>query len=296
MSKIKYLQTLLYAILTALILFILFNVFQSNWDNIHIIMRLILILSAAVLIVLALTYVNHRVRKNYGGDTREDFLNFPLQFIGTLVVISTLAKIGYDTLILSKQQHKASMRELSAYTQQVVVDGWEKDAMMYPSLNPLYQKIFSKMVSKHHFLTQQQWQSLKLSVPYVSYQGHEQQWHYAAKFLQEMANITRVFGLMQHFKINDQQDLAKSLNGDFAGWVQTFRMFLSVPIVRNVWEQYKYQYIDPHYTAWIQYYVINVIDHNPNYFSQSRKDWDKKVALYLKHTEHQGTHVKFTAK
>jgi hypothetical protein len=170
---------------------------------------------------------------------------------------------------------------LSFYTHTVVVAGWEADAMNYPELNGIYQEIFSKATgSRDSFYTEKEWNALHLPVKYVPYKGHHQEWHYAAKLIQEMVNIVRIFNLMDQFHINNKKGLQKSYEGIYAGWLTLFRMQLSVPLVRNVWEQYKYRHMFPKFSAWVRYFITDVLDDDPKFFDHNKTAWEHEMNQY----------------
>lgn len=188
-------------------------------------------------------------------------------------------EIEIETL---KNQKKMFDKDLSLFTQRIVVDRWEDDVMKYPQLNKFYQETFSQMNgTKNGFLSQKEWKKLNIPVKYVPFKDNEFEWHYSAKCIQEMVNIIRMFNLEEKYKLGNKEDLEKSLDGEFGGWIVGFRMFLNNPLVRNVWEQYKSRHVNPKFTAWIEYYVIKVIDENPDYFRDHYTSWQEKTNKYL---------------
>lgn len=236
-----------------------------------------------IVLVLSITFLNYILYKKYGKSEADLFIQFPVKFLASLFVFFAIGKIGYDTLKASETTAEEVQQGLSHFTQEIVVDRWEADAMNYPVLNTVYKEIFSMGNS---FYTRAEWNAKGFShIKYVPYAGNEQEWHFAAKFIQEMVNIVRMFKLESKFKINNELDLIKSNQNAFAGWITCFRMYLNNPIVRNVWEQYKYRHVNPKFTAWVNYFVIDVVEKNPEYFLQHRKNWDAEVKHWLNEQE-----------
>lgn len=231
---------------------------------------------------IALVYFNYKLHKQHGVHYAQDFIKFPIEFLASAFIFFGIAKIGYDTMLISERQEKELASELSLFTEKVVVDTWENDAMNHPEVRAVYEKIFSTPASDSgQFLSQKEWEALDIPVPYVPYQGNEEAWHYSAKFIQEMVNIVRMFGLEKSFRINEPQDLIKSQQSMYAGWFTGFRMYLKTPIVRNVWEQYKYRHVNPKFSAWVQYFILDPMDNDPNFFKKHRETWDKNMQEQL---------------
>jgi len=241
--------------------------------------RLYIVYLGVIGLVLGITSINYILYKKYGKNEADLFIQFPFKFLASLFVFFAIGKIGYDTLQSSETTAEELQQGLSHFTQEIVVDRWEADAMNYPILNNLYKEIFSMGNS---FYTRAEWNAKGLShIKYIPYDGNEEEWHFAAKFIQEMVNIVRMFKLEDKFKINNESDLIKSNQGSFAGWITCFRMYLNSPIVRNVWEQYKYRHVNPMFTAWVHYFVIDVVENNPEYFVEHRNNWDSEVKHWL---------------
>jgi len=178
---------------------------------------------------------------------------------------------------------KVNTSRLSQYTHAVVVDQWEQDAMNHEDLHEIYQDIFSHPAGNDgQFYTQEQWDKLDLGVPYVAYDDNPKAWHYSAKFIQEMVNVIRMNNLQKRFVVSNEDHLKMSSSGEFSGWITSFRMFLSNPTVRNVWEQYKYRHGSPHLTAWVKYFVIEPVENNPEFFKAHQEQWDRDVNDILK--------------
>jgi len=246
------------------------------------ILKKILTTIMILILVFTVTYLYHFLSKKYGKDIAYSYVHFPFIFIGSIFVIFAIYKLQYQITHLKNETEDKNVKELSKITQQIVVDGWEDDPLKHPELNELYIKVFSKPGGgTNGFLTKEQWESLNINVPYVPFEGNESKWHYSAKFIQEMVNIYRMNNLNKKYKINNPVDLEKSKMTEYSGWLSSFRMWMSVPIVRNVFEQYKYRHVNPEFTAWIKYFITDPIDKDPNYWTNHKKVWDNNVDILL---------------
>ena len=236
-----------------------------------------------VSITIFITYLFDKVSMKHGKKKAYNIIQFPFIFMASLYVFFAIYKLGYQTQHLDEQTSINNSRELSKITQQIVVDGWESDAMKHKyELSDMYEEIFSKPCGNENgFMNEHEWNKLGLNVPYVSYKGNEIKWHYAAKFIQEMTNIYRLNDLGKTYKIGSIVDLAKSKLSANSGWFSSFRMWMSHPIVRNVYEQYKYRHINPEFTAWVKFYIIDTIEGDASYWKGHRKRWDKATEIIL---------------
>jgi len=250
----------------------------------NLIIKTFLIVLFTIILVIIVTYLYDYVSINYGDKKAYNYIQFPFIFIGSLFILFAVFSIGFQTFHLDRETTKKNNYELSNYTHTVVVDGWERNAFEYnKELSKMYQHIFSKPsgYSKNSFISKKEWDNLGLNVPYVPYKGNEIKWNYAAQFCQEMTNIYRMFNLDKQYKIGNKKDLIKSKSTEFSGWFSSFRMWLSVPIVRNVWEQYKYRHINPSLSAWVKYFITDPIDNDKNFWIKHREEWNKKINQIL---------------
>ena len=236
-----------------------------------------------LLFVATVAVANYYIHYKYSLEAANDIVGFPIQTLNAIVVFGLIYQIEYSALETQKFQETSLARNLSLFTQQVVVDRWEGDAMDNQRLNDIYESVMSSPGGSNNgiFYTKEEWEKLNIPVEYVPYKGHEVEWHYAAKFIQEMGNIVRMFELEKKYRINNQEDLIKSTEGRFAGWLTGFRMWLQDPIVRNVWEQYKYRHIDPNFSAWVQFYCTDVIDSDPEFWRKHRDKWQNSIEKAL---------------
>ena len=233
-------------------------------------------------LVFFITWANYTIISKHGIKHAELFVQFPFTFLGSLFVFFGMGKLIYDTMTSNKYKEREIRSKLSEYTETVIINNWENDCIKNPELNKLYEKVFSKPYNDdEYFMTKKEWEKKNINVPYVPYRGNELEWHYCAKFCQHLVNIYRMFHLDETFIINNEDDLKKSFEGVFAGWITCFRIFLSVPIARNVWEQVKYRHGNPKLSAWVKYFCTDPLDKDPKFFYKHRKNWDKAINQIL---------------
>lgn len=253
------------------------NVFIENITGPHHITMYIVYIFI-IIIVSIIGYINYIVVKKYGTKYTST-IQFPFVFLASLFVFFATGKIGIDTSRNREKYDKSLGVDLSIFTQRLVVDRWEKEVSENKKLTDIYKSIFSKPSNSHNkngFYTRCQWEKNFPDIPYVPYEGNEDQWHFATKYIQEQYNIYRMFHLGESFRLGNEDDLQKSQEGPFAGWLSCFRMFYTNSTIRNVWEQYKYRHGNPKYSAWVKYYVIDVIK-KPDFFKNHKMKWDKNV-------------------
>ena len=247
--------------------------------------NMFLIYIGLIIVVIGASIANFYIVQKYGSTYTRTIVQFPVTFLASLFVFFAIGQIGFTTSKSIEKVLETLGIELSKFTQQVVVDRWEKDVSKNRELYQMYKDIFSKPSNsddKSGFYTRQKWEERFPKVPYVPYEGNEDSWHFAAQYIQEQLNIYRMFHLAKKFKLGDEDDLKKSQEGIFAGWISCFRMFFTNPTIRNVWEQYKYRHGNPEYSAWVRYYVTDVIE-DPEFFKNHQEKWDKEsVELLIK--------------
>jgi len=241
-----------------------------------------------LLFVASVVYANYYIHNHYSQEAANDLVGFPIQTFNAIFVFFLIYQLEFTSQQSQKLQEKSLARNLSLFTQQVVVDRWENEAMENPELDELYESIFSRSNGDiNGFYSKEKWEQLNIPVEYVPYHGNETQWHYSAKFLQELVNIVRMFELEKKFQINNMSDLKKSTEGKFAGWITAFRMYLKEPIVRNVWEQYKYKHVNPEFSAWVKFYITDIIDNDPLFFQKHKDKWESSMNKVLKKSPNQ---------
>ena len=283
-SRLKFWKFILIVFVLVLFLALVLGVIDDDSVVLSDFLYSTILLILSVAFIVSVGYLNHYVRDKFGASAREDFMSFPVSLISSMIILAIIGTFWYESVQYRETARKDLARNLSLYTHKVIVDGWESDAMNYSQLDGLYEQIFSKPGGDgetNSFLTKKQWDNLHIPVKYVPYKGHEKQWHYAAKFTQEMVNVVRTFNLQKLFPINNQKAMASSFSGIYAGWFTSFRMFMAEPMIRNVWEQGKYSHVNPAFTAWVQYYIIDAVEKDPDFWSKNRERWNKNVAKLL---------------
>ena len=248
----------------------------------------IIIFSITVLIMVNIIYLYHLTRRAYGPEHSDDFFNFPVNFLVSMMTVVMVYQIGFDSMHSAFIEKRHNDHDLSTIAEKIVVGTWEGNPFIYPQLNNLYEGIMGHQVTADgtvRFRNRQEWQAIHPGLKYFEFKHHALSWHYAAEFCQQMVNVIRMFELQKRFKLGDGNDLDMSLNSNFSGWLTGFRMFLKNPLVRQVWETNKTRYSDPQLTAWVQYYVIDLVDRDPDLFIKHRRHWDREVAALLNRPE-----------
>ena len=208
--------------------------------------------------------------------------SIPTALITSLFLVYEISRQGELSVEKNKTEKSQIQQQLSFFTERVVVDGWEKNAQNIPSINAFYASIFSAPAGgEGAFLNEQQWNARFPDIPYVPFIGHEHEWHYAAQFIQQMVNVVRMFDMQKRFPLGSDEHLQNSLSGKFSGWITSFRMFFQAPLTRNVWEMYKYRHVNPEFTAWVQFYVIDPVHKDPHFWQKHYASWDAEVDRLL---------------
>lgn len=280
-------------ILTIITLSLLFNEGISTDDVIRH-WRSYSVMLIVLLFLVNLVYLNHLTHRTYGQEHSDDFFTFPINFITAMATIVCFWQIASDADASKEARRRKIMNDLSSFTENIVIGTWEDETMSTPQLQELYANTLGAASGSDSktFLNKEEWDKNFPSIPYYSYKNNEQKWHYAAKFCQQMVNIIRMFDLHMNFHINKESDREKSMTGAYGGWITGFRMYMQHPLVRNVWEQSKTRYDSPDITAWVQYFVIDTMENDPNYWENHARNWEKSMQEYLKSAPHDTTTVK----
>ena len=246
--------------------------------------RSYLLMLIALLFIANLVYLNHLTHHTYGQDHSDDFFNFPINFIAAMATLVCFWQIASDADTSRIARERKIMNDISSFSENIVIDTWEKETMASPKLHALYNKTLGATSgsSSHTYLTKEEWHKLHPIIPYFPYEGNEQKWHYAGKFCQQMINIIRMFDLTSSFRINSESDREKSVTSAYGGWVTGFRMYMQHPLIRNVWEQNKTRFASPDITAWVQFFVIDPLEDDLNFWETHASNWDKNIQKYLK--------------
>ena len=218
---------------------------------------------------------------------------------GAVVVLSAVLIVYYYMDWFSERPHQKheDAAALTDFTQRVIVERWEKDfkdALDDEGLQKMYRRIH--IDPKNFGLTRVEEQKLrdklkKLNIPYVEYhdkdtnaqddpdyaqQDTRRAWHFAAQFVQEMTNVVRKWNLTQDLDVQTAESkyitdrvTAKNV---YAGWLACFRMYMADPVVRNVWERYKFRHVSPNYSDWVERNVTGWLDRNGTTAWQKHRD------------------------
>tara|TARA_B100001989_G_scaffold162318_1_gene116566 strand:+ start:1583 stop:2461 length:879 start_codon:yes stop_codon:yes gene_type:complete len=242
-------------------------------------------------LVINIIFLNHRTHFDHGADASEEFFNFPLNIITAFATLLFVYQVADQINGSSQQTQEDLFVNLAQYSSKVVVGTWETLPMDHPDINPLYQSIFGNITGNNgFFMTEAQWTKRYPTIPYVPFEGNELEWHYAAKYCQQMIDVIRMFQLDSQFPINDKSSRSKSSDSVYAGWFTTFKMFLNNPTVRNVWEQYKYRHANPELSAWVQYYVLDIIDSDQGSITLHDENWNHQTETILEQAKTNGNY------
>ena len=264
---------------------LLFSSFELAWLS-YIDWVTMIFVALVLFVVVNIIFLNHYTHFDSGADASEEFFNFPLNLITAIATLLFVYQVADQVNGSSQQTQDELFVNLAKYSSKVVVSTWETLPMNHPDLNPVYQSIFGNVTGNDGvFMTKTQWIERYPTIPHVSFEGNEVEWHYAAKFCQQMVDVIRMFRLDSQFPINDNSSRLKSSGSVYAGWFATFKMFLNSPTVRNVWEQYKYRHANPKLSAWVQYYVLDVIDSDQGSITLHDEKWHQKTKNILEHAK-----------
>ena len=233
----------------------------------------------------ALTAAYHITASKFSDSEEKThhFFDLPLNIFATIFAAISIIQIIQDVEDLQDSFASYTKNVFNNYTKTVTIQGWEDTTMKHPELNQMYQKIFTLNHEENPtYISQSQWEKKFPGIAYIPFEGHEQQWHYATKFIQQMIIITKMFELEKKFSIKGISESNDTLFGPYAGWMTSFRMFLKNDIVRNVWEQTASHNTTPTFAAWVKFHITDVIDNQPNFFKDHKEHWHQQVQLILK--------------
>ena len=254
---------------------VILNLISTRGENEKILTRM-MGLSVAITIFLSLIYRHLGIV--YGKIFSSNIYNYPIGLLGVICSLSFVFQVSLHSTSSNLQSEFDTETNLSKFAHDTVVKNWEKDTIDYPELNPMYENIFGMSSGNDgYFLTEKQWEEQGLNVPYVPFSGNEIEWHFAAQFCQEMVNIIRNYDLITEHPVYDNIPVDSPLRI----WVIKFRLFMKDPIVRNVWEQYRYHFANVHIDAWITHHITEFIDKNPDFIKQQDNKWQQEKVRLL---------------
>ena len=244
------------------------NFIRKYWLPIAVIVTIFLITVGGT---ISYIYILKNFKNRYAEKYAIGYVTVPVQIMSALIVVVLIMTMIQQFLQLQDQNEQELRSELSNFTQQIIVGRWEHDAKNTPELTAMYDDIHFSYLSPPEDVIRRKLK--KLGVPYVTKEENPQAWHFAAQYIQEMVNVVRKFQMEKKFMLNDVKARDNVNNTAFAGWFQCFRTYMATPTIRNVWERYKYRHVDPSFTAWVGFYVIEPI-HKPLFWKQHRQSWD----------------------
>ena len=259
--------------LTILAILLGFSALELIWFS-HLNWITVVVILLMLLLIVHIVLLHHHTHSDHGPDASEEFFNFPMNLITAIATLLFIYQVVKSIENTNESRHEALLTNLSQYSGKIVVRHWETYPMLYPELNAHYYQVFSNITGlKNGFMTEEQWLAKYPNIPYVPFEGNELAWHYSAQFCQQMVDVIRILQLEKSLPVDTTQAAPHIIDSDNEGWVATFRMFLNAPAVRNVWEQYKYRHGSPQVTAWVQYYILDVIDRDPDYRATHDAQW-----------------------
>ena len=217
--------------------------------------------------------------QHYNQRYATGLVRVPVEILSALIVVVLIISMLQQSLENKRQREVVLRNDLSNFTQRIIVDRWEKDAKSTPELSAMYDDIHLNYLSPPDDTIRERLQ--KENVPFVTKEDNPQAWHFAAQYIQELVNVVRKFELEERFPLNDKQARDNINHTAQAGWFQCFRTYMANPTVRNVWERYKYRHVNPAFTAWVQFYIIEPISKS-TFWPKHRDDWEAKTNTFLK--------------
>lgn len=217
--------------------------------------------------------------QHYNQTYATGLVRVPVEILSALIVVVLIISMLQQSLESKRQQEVVLRNDLSNFTQRIIVDRWEKDAKSTAELASMYDDIHLNYLSPPDDIIRKRLK--KENIPYISKEDNTDAWHFAAQYIQELVNVVRKFELEERFPLNDKKARDNINQTAQAGWFQCFRTYMANPTVRNVWERYKYRHVNPAFTAWVQFYIIEPIS-NSTFWPKHRKDWEAKTNKFLK--------------
>jgi len=217
--------------------------------------------------------------RRYNQKYATGFVRVPVEILSALIVVVLIITMLQQSLHAQNQREQALRNDLSNFTQRVIVDRWEGDAKSTPALAAMYDDVHLNYLSPSDAVIRARLR--KANVPYVTKADNPEAWHFAAQYIQEMVNVVRKFEMEERFVVNDQAARARINKTAYAGWFQCFRTYMATPVVRNVWERYKYRHANPAFSAWVYFYIIDPCA-DGTCWSAHRKEWDASTRRVLR--------------
>lgn len=202
---------------------------------------------------------------------------FPIHMITALTFVYLICQTIYYLINHSKLKKKELQQTSTLYAGKIIIDRWEKNAEDN-EIAELYNNII-ELQNGGNFYTEKEWIKKFPSIKYVDITSNNKKLRFISKFIQEMTDSVRIFDLENKYIINNKKDIQRSLRNNtdenLLGWFTSYRMWLSNDYVRNVWENTKYSYKSPEFSKWVQYFIIDPVENNPNFWIEHKKNWNK---------------------
>ncbi|MEC8881997.1 MAG: hypothetical protein VX737_01785 [Pseudomonadota bacterium] len=254
---------------------------KNNWQ---------LCLTGLFVIIFFITLaLGHRyLSEKKGVSFVNNFFQFPIDLCVSLLTFIVIIQVVHQVDSAKSLEEKKLTKILAKYGDIIVIDNIEKNAIKYKGISRFYENILTEDFpeSKNEKAL---WEERFPNIPYVKYEENKIEWHYSSIFIRQMISIINVFDMKKILPLSNKQNAFKldlketeERKSILLGWMVCFKLFLKNPTVRNSWEKTKSVYADSDTIAWVQQYIINDFENNPEYFKEHRKSWDAEVTEILK--------------
>lgn len=254
---------------------------KNNWQ---------LCLTGVLVIIFftALTLSHRYLSEKKEASFVNNFFQLPVDLCKSLLTFMVIIQVFHQVDNARSLEEKKLTKSLAEYGDIIVIGSIEKNAIEYKGISRFYENIL-KENSPELKNKKGLWEKRFPNIPYVKYQENEIQWHYSSIFIRQMISLINVFEMKKILPLSNKKKLSKSDLKEIekrkrilAGWLVCFKLFLNNPTVRNAWENTQSVYADPDTIAWVQQYIINSLENNPEYFKEHRERWEAEVTEILK--------------
>jgi hypothetical protein len=275
---------LFYLVLTVAFILICFHFFKISIEqNLAVILHGLVI--GIMIFTLAVLYHATEQRSAKGKENTKVYFEFPVALFAIIFTLGNIVNARSHINIISTMFLNHKNLTFNDYNNHIIVDRWEDESMKKPELNTFYLNTFELQSTPNSpFMSEEEWQKKYPHIAYITFKGNELQWHYAAKFIQQMIGFSRLFSLEQKFPIDKKRSVSDHFFNEYAGWITNFRMFLKNDVVRNVWEQTSKFYATPSFIEWVKFHITDIIDNDPNFFKEHKEKWDEATEIVIKET------------
>ena len=225
----------------------------------------------------------YKITKNSGIDEASNFFlitsgqPFPIVMFSLFTFVYFLYEItSTSKKNLQFEEEKDSFNR--AKWADKLVTRWENSSKKSEEISILYNNIMSKQ-NGNGFYTESEWKTKfgnKITYYDLKDQKFNSKLRFVCLFIQEMTNLYRVFNLGNIYVLNNEKHLEESIKYNYQSTYSTivvFRLWLSDEFVRNVWENIKKTMNSPNFCAWVQYFIINPVENDKNFWIKYSENW-----------------------